>query len=135
MEDGSWKTKYVDGDWCTKFHWNGAESLLGISYAEIYWDIPVEAASGTYRICHYGARKRLFSEAEIAAYRSPDWMTSTAFGSAAFGLFLNTFTFATSMSHKLRDSLNIGRPKIKEFSGCTKSFVVSDSNNITAPHP
>lgn len=125
LDDGTWKVKFTDGDWCTKFHWDGSESYLGISYASISWDIPLEM-QGHYRICHFGARKRLASEAEAALLEAPDWMTWNAFGSAVAGMLVNSLQISVSIARKLRGHSPTGwKHRMEEFSGCSKTFFVN----------
>lgn len=58
-----YSTVAVDGDWETKFSWlGGFDNKLGLailpfSTATCEWDIPKDAALGTYQICHEGAHK------------------------------------------------------------------------------
>lgn len=59
--NNSWETRFVDGDWCTKFDWEG-NVYLGYSYATISWTIPSDALTGMYRICHYGTRKKMITD-------------------------------------------------------------------------
>ena len=130
LDDGTWNTEYVDGDWCTKFRWDSHASLLGISFADIYWDIPRETPHGLYRICHYGARKRLLSAAAIGLFEAPDWLTTNSFGSAFAGLLVAVLKLAVSFSEKLRSHLDLGRrQRIVEFSGCSKTFLVKASTD------
>ena len=129
LDDGTWQTKYVDGDWCTRYHWDSKESYLGISFADIYWEIPPTTSHGLYRICHFGARKRVLSEAEAAIFQAPDWMTSNSFGSAFIGLVVSGLKFAIYFSDKLRERFHLGtKHRIVEFSGCSKSFLVKASS-------
>lgn len=127
LKNSTWQTKYVDGDWCTKYFWRAQESLLGISYADIHWQIPEETQQGIYRICHYGAAKRLLSDGEIkpATFEAPDWMTSNPFVSAFTGV-LNAAKSILSISDRTPGSAHKAEMarSIKEFSGCTKSFLV-----------
>uniref|UniRef100_F6QEE6 Neutral ceramidase n=1 Tax=Ciona intestinalis TaxID=7719 RepID=F6QEE6_CIOIN len=52
----AWKTVYTDADWSTKFSWEEKNSIAPPveSYVTIEWDIPVDEASGTYRIVYHG---------------------------------------------------------------------------------
>jgi neutral ceramidase len=130
LDDGSWQTRFVDGDWCTKYVWNGEESMLGISFAEIYWEIPAETSPGLYRICHYGARKKLFFEVEALAFWSPNWMSVNAFGSAFAGFIVSGIKLYASLCKRMnwcRFPLETSR--IKEFSGCSDPFHVKDGNS------
>ena len=66
--DGTWATKYVDGDWCTKFTWSGGVGHAGRSLAHIEWDTAEvedgEVEEGTYRICYFGTRKHATGKME-----------------------------------------------------------------------
>jgi len=57
----NWQTVHTDDDWCTKFIWDRPldNSLDSQSMAKILWDIPEDAAVGTYRIKHHGDAKSL----------------------------------------------------------------------------
>ncbi len=57
--NGIWETLYVDGDWCTEFHWNGGIQYWSQSFVDIVWEIPREVSVGLYRVCHYGTRKTM----------------------------------------------------------------------------
>jgi len=127
-DEGNWQTRYVDGDWCTRFYWKG-DIFLGNSFAEISWIIPTDATQGIYRICHYGTRKKLISDLEISFFRAPDWMTTTFMGSTAGGLLLRAGKLAVSLSDRLRRyiiNLN-GGSRLEDFSGCSKTFLVIGS--------
>jgi len=54
----NWTIVADDGSWETKFYWEGVwllESLISIS-----WDIPTDAAAGSYRIKTFGYSKDIF---------------------------------------------------------------------------
>ncbi len=56
--DGSlWRTVANDGDWNTSYRWQRVDPVWGSSKAIITWDIPPQAASGSYRVVHYGDYK------------------------------------------------------------------------------
>mmetsp|Transcript_3603 Transcript_3603/g.7287 ORF Transcript_3603/g.7287 Transcript_3603/m.7287 type:complete len:703 (+) Transcript_3603:1028-3136(+) len=61
-----WQVKYVDGDWCTKFMWEGGVGHVGQSTATIEWDISEAKGveEGTYRICYAGTRKHITGKME-----------------------------------------------------------------------
>ncbi|GMH86661.1 hypothetical protein TrST_g13926 [Triparma strigata] len=67
-DDGSWGVKYVDGDWCTKFMWEGGVGHAGQSTATVEWDLAeakeVGAEEGTYKICYFGTRKHVSGKFE-----------------------------------------------------------------------
>lgn len=52
-----------DGDWETKFNWLcGKEDPLDLGFARtsnatVEWDIPTDAAAGTYKLCYFGDHK------------------------------------------------------------------------------
>ncbi|GMI11553.1 hypothetical protein TrLO_g7489 [Triparma laevis f. longispina] len=60
-EGGEWVVKYVDGDWCTKFMWEGGVGHAGQSTASVEWDLSEAKEAGLeegdYRICYFGTRK------------------------------------------------------------------------------
>ena len=58
---GSWVTVADDNDWATKYKWERIDGFWGTSQATIEWVIPDDAASGTYRIKHYGNKKAVGS--------------------------------------------------------------------------
>ena len=58
---GSWVTVADDNDWSTKYKWDRIDGFWGTSQATIEWVIPSDAASGTYRIKHYGDKKAVGS--------------------------------------------------------------------------
>ncbi|CAN0926400.1 Neutral ceramidase 2 [Linum grandiflorum] len=55
----SWVPVYDDDDFCLRFKWSRPAKLSPESYATIEWRIPESAASGVYRISHFGAAKLL----------------------------------------------------------------------------
>ncbi|CAI9783625.1 unnamed protein product [Fraxinus pennsylvanica] len=55
----SWVPAYDDDDFCLRFIWSRPAKLCPISYATIEWRIPETAASGVYRISHFGSSKSL----------------------------------------------------------------------------
>lgn len=73
MVNGLWETRFVDGDWCTKFEWEG-NVYLGYSYAIISWIIPHDVSTGIYRICHYGTRKKMITDdSELSDGSTLEW--------------------------------------------------------------
>jgi len=58
LVDGTWKIEFVDGHWETKYHWR--REGIADSIVTITWDIPTWAATGTYKITHYGDKRSLF---------------------------------------------------------------------------
>ncbi|KAL2471004.1 Neutral/alkaline non-lysosomal ceramidase [Abeliophyllum distichum] len=55
----SWVPAYDDDDFCLRFIWSRPAKLSTRSHATIQWIIPENAASGVYRIRHFGAAKHL----------------------------------------------------------------------------
>ncbi|KAL2508321.1 Neutral/alkaline non-lysosomal ceramidase [Forsythia ovata] len=55
----SWVPAYDDDDFCLRFIWSRPAKLSPLSYASIEWRIPETAASGVYRIKHFGSAKSL----------------------------------------------------------------------------
>lgn len=125
LDDGSWKTLYVDGDWVTKFVWNSDIDALGFSFAEIYWTIPPEAKQGIYRICHFGTRRTLIGDFEWLGYHTPDWWSFDMFGSIAAGILAQIVRLLARVSDSFAMALNsweVGH--LKDFQGCSHSFLV-----------
>ncbi|KAM0948353.1 putative ceramidase [Dioscorea sansibarensis] len=56
----TWAPAYDDDDFSLRFKWSRPEKLSPESYATIEWRIPEAAASGVYRLRHFGASKSLF---------------------------------------------------------------------------
>lgn len=54
-----WVSAYDDDDFCVRFKWSRPTKLSPQSHGTIEWRIPVSAASGVYRITHFGASKAL----------------------------------------------------------------------------
>ncbi|ORA17892.1 alkaline ceramidase [Mycobacterium asiaticum DSM 44297] len=52
LDGDQWVRVADDGDWCTTFRWQ-RDGRSG-SRVRITWDIPTDAAPGTYRIVHHG---------------------------------------------------------------------------------
>jgi Neutral/alkaline non-lysosomal ceramidase, C-terminal len=128
LEDGSWKTLYVDGDWSTKYVWKSDVDALGVSFAEIYWTIPGDAEQGTYRICHFGTRKTWIGDLEWLTYHTPDWWSFDMFGSLAAGFFFQCIRLLASISESFNLVLSewtIGW--YKDFHGCSRVFLVSST--------
>ncbi|XP_030480418.1 neutral ceramidase 2 [Cannabis sativa] len=55
----TWIPAYDDDDFSLRFKWLRPKKLSPQSYATIEWRIPESAASGVYRITHFGASKAL----------------------------------------------------------------------------
>jgi neutral ceramidase len=51
----NWVVVANDGDWATRYRWS-RQGIAG-SLATITWDVPLDAATGTYRIRHFGDYK------------------------------------------------------------------------------
>jgi len=60
QDQKTWAPAYDDDDFCLRFKWSRPEMLSPYSYATMEWRIPESAASGVYRISHFGASKSLF---------------------------------------------------------------------------
>jgi neutral ceramidase len=56
-DGAAWRTVANDGDWTTMYRWVRVDPVWGTSKAAIAWDIPANAATGQYRIRHYGEYK------------------------------------------------------------------------------
>ena len=59
-QDGEWIAQYFDWDPETQLHWQKA-GIYG-SRIHIRWETDATTRAGTYRICHAGQHKRLFSD-------------------------------------------------------------------------
>ena len=59
--DKTWTVKYTDGDWCTRYMWEGGVGHVGRSYSTVEWNLieTENVEAGTYRVCHSGLAKRL----------------------------------------------------------------------------
>ncbi|KAH6836612.1 Neutral/alkaline non-lysosomal ceramidase [Perilla frutescens var. hirtella] len=55
----TWEPAYDDDDLCLRFIWWRPSKLSTRSHATIQWIVPQTAASGVYRIRHFGASKAL----------------------------------------------------------------------------
>ncbi|KAM0953451.1 putative ceramidase [Dioscorea sansibarensis] len=55
----TWAPAYDDDDFSLRFKWSRPKKLSPQSYATIEWRIPETAASGVYRLRHFGASKSL----------------------------------------------------------------------------
>lgn len=55
-----WRRVADDGDWSTTFRWS--RDGLTASRTTITWDIPADAAAGSYRIHYHGDAKNLFGQ-------------------------------------------------------------------------
>jgi hypothetical protein len=125
LDDGSWETRYVDGDWSTRFFWKAGVELMGVSFAEIFWEIPSEAPQGIYRICHFGTRKTFLGDVEWLSMHAPDWWVLDAFGSMAVGVLLQAARLGELLSENVRLALSsFGGSHTRDFSGCSRSFLV-----------
>ena len=128
LEDGTWETRYSDGDWSTSFFWHPSVDFLGASFARISWEIPNDATQGLYRICHYGTRKTLFGGAEWMTINSPDWLSIDGFGSIALGILIQALKIFEILSEYVRSAIDgLSRFQTKDFDGCSRSFLVRSS--------
>lgn len=113
-----WQSAYVDGHWCTKITWR-VDPFWDFIFAEVSWKLPVEAMSGRYRICHFGAAKKL-----VNTFEAPEWMT-TVLGSTFASHIESGVGFIASLPSKLQGRVALTeRHHIAEFSGCTRPFFV-----------
>jgi neutral ceramidase len=59
--NGQWKVIATDNDWETSYEWQRIDGFWGTSHAIIKWNIPSNTANGTYRLKHYGDKKKPWS--------------------------------------------------------------------------
>jgi len=135
-DTGEWLTRYVDGDWCTQYHWKGGAGYMGVSFAEIFWTIPNDEnlpRPALYRICHYGARRTLVGALGAGFYRLPAWLTANVFGSYAINFLWQIFRFWDHLSNliwsKMATTANtdpvVPDPdRLQDFQGCSRTFLV-----------
>lgn len=124
--DGNWHTRYVDGDWCTTFHWKGGIGYFGESFAEIHWTIPVETPIGLYRLCHRGSRKTVFGNIEAWIAYVPSWARLGVVGSYAVHLAIGVIDLILSLSGTLRrETGKLSLSKLRDFEGCSRTFLVT----------
>ena len=124
-DSGKWRTLYVDGDWCTKYHWKGGLSYFGESFADIYWNIPQSTSQGLYRICHYGTRKTILGDLEAIALRWSNWLATTVVGTPSLAWTLSIIQLTALISHRMKEWLgNLEKFRLKDFQGCSKTFLV-----------
>lgn len=126
LDDGSWKTIYVDGDWSTSFFWKSSIDSFGVSFAEISWEIPHDAPQGIYRVCHFGTRKTILGGLDWMIMHAPDWWLLDGFGSIAAGVLVQTVRALEALSESVRWAVGALDHLFhkKDFSGCTRSFLV-----------
>ncbi|KZV50574.1 Neutral/alkaline non-lysosomal ceramidase isoform 1 [Dorcoceras hygrometricum] len=62
--NNTWEPAYDDDDFCLRFIWSRPAKLSPQSQATITWRIPETAASGVYRITHFGAAKGITGSIE-----------------------------------------------------------------------
>lgn len=122
--NGSWTTRYVDGDWCTRFMWESSHVFLGVSYARITWEIPFEVEEGSYRICHYGTAKRFRSLVSWLSDYIPEFSNKSFI--YLYILFLKLFTFMDSRIHTILQFWGSSIiPHFQDFEGCSQTFLVT----------
>ena len=56
-DGAAWRVVANDSDFSTIYRWTRVDPVWGTSKASISWTIPQDAATGTYRIVHYGDYK------------------------------------------------------------------------------
>lgn len=61
LVNGKWQVVATDNDWETKFEWQRIDGFWGTSHAILSWTIPENTAPGTYRLKHYGDKKKPWS--------------------------------------------------------------------------
>lgn len=129
LNDGSWETRYTDGDWSTTFFWESGIDSFGVSFARIDWEIPNGVTQGIYRICHFGTRKTWVAGVEWLVLRSTDWWARLdTFGSTAIGVLIQTIKVLGAFSQTVHWLLGaLDSYKTKDFSGCSRSFLVRSS--------
>ncbi|KAL5221730.1 hypothetical protein ABZP36_026443 [Zizania latifolia] len=59
-DNNNWVPVYDDDDWSLRFKWSRPARLSPRSFATLEWTIPEDAASGVYRLRHFGASKPMF---------------------------------------------------------------------------
>eukprot|EP00057_Strongylocentrotus_purpuratus_P028674 XP_011683148.1 PREDICTED: neutral ceramidase-like [Strongylocentrotus purpuratus] len=53
-----WQTIFTDTDWSTRFYWETDHTgAMMANRATVYWEIPEDQATGTYRLTHKGWTK------------------------------------------------------------------------------
>jgi Neutral/alkaline non-lysosomal ceramidase, C-terminal len=128
--DGTWHTQYVDGDWCTQYHWKGGWSserfYWGNSFANITWTIPDDTPSGMYRICHFGTRQTILGTFSLSLSHWPSlWLATTIIGLQPISLAMHMLNTAYRFSDRVRQTLQHVRIRpTKEFHGCSRTFLV-----------
>jgi len=66
--DGNWTVVATDASWETFFKWTRTNSILGHSEVTCTWNVPADAAAGTYRFKHMGYHKPAASNLRSAAH-------------------------------------------------------------------
>lgn len=61
LDSGTWQTERTDADWDLVFTWKRTSEVGGTSEVTISWEIPEDAAGGTYRLEYYGDSKAVGS--------------------------------------------------------------------------
>jgi hypothetical protein len=98
---------------------------MDVSFAEIFWEIPIEAPQGIYRICHFGTRKTILGDVEWLSMHAPDWWTLDAFGSMAVGVLLQIVRLGVLLSENVRLAWSgLKGSYTRDFSGCSRSLLV-----------
>ena len=125
--DGTWHTRYVDGDWCTQYHWKGGWSserfYWGNSFANITWAIPEDTPSGMYRICHYGTRQTFLGTLGLTL--PSVWLTTAILGLQPITLAMHLLNAAYRFSDYVRQALQpVTIKQKKDFHGCSRNFLV-----------
>jgi neutral ceramidase len=112
--DGTWQTKYVDNDWCTRYYWTGGLSLEGFywgsSFANITWTIPEDSPRGLYRVCHYGTRLTIFGSSWIRG---------------VYNLVNNIFKKDNQFSDKGQHFKGFSFTEMEDFQGCSQQLSIN----------
>lgn len=124
-DDDEWVTRYVDGDWCTKYIWKGGISYWESSFAEIHWKIPEDEPRGIYRVCHFGSRRTALGYAAAILTHTPGWLRTNLIGSRAINLIIDGLQLAVSSSETMKSLMRMLSPlESHEFEGCSNPFLV-----------
>ncbi|MCL1123624.1 neutral/alkaline ceramidase [Shewanella surugensis] len=65
--DDHWQVIATDNDWSTLYEWDRIDGVWGTSQVTLTWHIPPHAATGYYRLVHFGDEKKPIT-GEIKAY-------------------------------------------------------------------
>jgi len=123
-DKGKWHVYMTDADWDTKYIWKGGVTYLGMSFAEIHWNIAQGTPQGIYRLCHAGTRRTLLGHVGEFLYQAPD------FGQLSYGVNLLVAT-ARALYRQFQWARNLLHRKhihhLRDFEGCSSSFLVYEA--------